>query len=308
LKASENDTPDSLRFQAFESGQLAKDYFLANIPVSGLQYLHFEDQKKGKVKIWITVAITPDHYAVSLPNSPFGGFWCEKGLNSTALEKFIGLVTEYLKARGVKSLTIVQPPKNYEPYSDLVNYLLFKLGWNLKNILSHQFYSGSKKIEKYLLAEGPKIRKKLKASGLTTSHHPISNFDFLKKIKAWNSQKGYESSINEDYLILQVSSYPERYFLLKLEKGDQVLGFVLAVLLTSNSIYYFLSGLDSSKESKGGGDFLLFEFFLLAKEQKVDFIDLGSSDLGDHANHNLMFFKARFSNDISNKLSWSKEF
>ena len=308
MKASENDTPDSLRFQAFESGQLAKDYFLANIPASGLQYVHFEDQKKGKVKIWITVVITHDDHAASLPNSPFGGFWCEKGLNSTALEKFIEMVTEYLKARGVKSLTIVQPPKNYEPYSDLVNYLLFKLGWDLKKILSHQFYSGSKKIEKYLMTEGPKIRKKLKASGLTTSHHPISNFDFLKKIKAWNSLKGYESSINEDYLVQQVSSYPERYFLLKLEKGEQVLGFVLAVLLTSNSIYYFLSGLDSSKESKGGGDFLLFELFLLAKEQKVDFIDLGSSDLGDRANHNLMFFKARFSNDISNKLTWSKEF
>jgi hypothetical protein len=148
----------------------------------------------------------------------------------------------------------------------------------------------------------------LKASGLTTSHHSISNFDFLKKIKAWNSQKGYKSSINEDYLVQQVSSYPERYFLLKLERGDQVLGFVLAVLLTSNSIYYFLSGLDPSKESKGGGDFLLFELFLLAKEQKVDFIDLGSSDVGDRANHSLMFFKARFSNDISNKMSWRKEF
>jgi hypothetical protein len=308
LKALKNDTPDSLSFQVFESGQLAKDYFLANIPVSGLQYLHFEDQKKGKVKIWITVAITPDEHAISLSNSPFGGFWCGKGLNSAALETFIELVTEYLKAKGVKSLTIVQAPKNYESYSDLVNYLLFKLSWNLKSVLSHQFYTGSKKIEKYLLAEGPRIRKKLKASGLTTSHHSISNFDFLKKIKSWNSQKGYKSSINEDYLVQQVSSYPERYFLLKLEKGDQELGFVLAVSLTKNSIYYFLSGLDSSNESKGGGDFLLFELFLLAKEQKVDFIDLGSSDIGDRANHSLMFFKERFSNDISNKMSWSKEF
>jgi hypothetical protein len=308
LKASENDTLDSLRFRTLESVPHAKDYFLANIPVNGLKYLHFEDQKKGKVKIWITVAITPDQHAVSLPNSPFGGFWCEKGLSSTALDTFIELVTECLKVKGVKSLTIVQSPKNYEPYSDLVNYLLFKIGWNLKIVLSHQFYSGPKKIKKYLQTEGPRIRKKLKVAGLTTSHHPISNFDFLKKIKAWNSQKGYKSSINEDHLVHQVSSYPERYFLLKLEKGERVLGFVLAVLLTSNSLYYFLSGMDSCKESKGGGDFMLFELFLLAKEQKVDFIDLGSSDIGDRANHSLMFFKARFSNEISNKMTWSKEF
>lgn len=307
MKALEHTSPDPLRFQTFESSPQAKDYFLANIPGGGLEYLHFEDQKKGKVKIWITLAITSDQRAISLPNLPFGGFWCEKGLNSSILESFIEFLTGKLKARGVKSITIVQAPKNYECHSDLVNYLLFKLGWNLKNVLSHQFYTGSKKITKFLLAEGPRIRRKLKAAGLATSHHSISSFEFLKKIKAWNSQKGYESSLIEDHLVQQVSSYPERYFLLKLEKGEEVVGFVLAVLLTPNSLYYFLSGLDSTKEIKGGGDFLLFELFLLAKEQKVDFIDLGSSDLGARANHSLIFFKARFSNDISNKMSWSKE-
>lgn len=298
---------DVEQFQTYESVDLAKDYFLANIPVNGFHYFHFEYHAKGKVKIWMTVGVNVEMFAVSLPNAPFGGFWCEKRVGSSALESFIKSVTDSLKAKGVKRLTVVQAPKNYEPDSDLVNYLLSKSGWNLNKILSHQFFTGSKKIEKYLKTEGVKIRKKLKSAGLTTRHNSISNFDFLKKIKAWNAQKGYETSIDENQLVQQVSSYPERYFLLKLEQGDQILGFVLAVLLTPNSLYYFLSGLDSSKAVNGAGDFLMYELFLLAKELKVDFIDLGSSDLVENANHSLMFFKARFSNEISNKMTWSKE-
>jgi hypothetical protein len=58
----------------------------------------------------------------------------------------------------------------------------------------------------------------------------------------------------------------------------------------------------------GGGDFLLLELFLLAKDQKVDFIDLGSSDVGECPNYNLMFFKSRFSNEISSKMTWYKDF
>ena len=57
---------------------------------------------------------------------------------------------------------------------------------------------------------------------------------------------------------------------------------------------------------KNGGELILHELFQLAVEQKVDFIDLGSSDLVEGANHSLMFFKSRFGNDISNKITWIK--
>jgi len=307
LKASETATFDSA-FQVLESNGQPKDYFLANIPVKGIQYLDFVSQKKGKTTVWITIGITANLEAMSLPNAPFGGFWFEKGLNSIVLEEFLKSVIEDLQRRGVKRLTINQPPKAYVLQSDLVNYLLFKAGFKLKNVLSHQFFCGAKKIKKFLDSESPKIRKQMKENGLVANHKPISNFDFLKKIKQWNTSKGYEFTVNEANLIQQVSDYPERYFLISLQKGEQIIGYALAVFLTTNSVYYYLSALDSCKEAKGGGDFILLELFLLAREKKVDFIDLGSSDNGDLANHNLIFFKSRFSNEIANKISWSKEF
>ncbi len=284
-----------------------KDYFLANLAQEGfVDFLDFQHQKNGKVRAYITVAINPDNLAVSIPNAPFGGFWCEKGVDSDTLERFIRDVQTELKKLGVKKLQLVQAPKPYESSSELINFLLFRLGFKQVGVLSHQFFCGSKKIKKFLESEGPKYRKKLKAAGLSISHSPIENFEFLDSIKQWNRRKGFQVNLDENQLIRQVSEFPSRYFLIKLTQKSKPVGYALAVKLTSNSIYYFLSALESTETIKNGGDYLLQELFSLAREQKVDFIDLGSSATEEAVNHSLMFFKARFSNDISNKITWIK--
>lgn len=308
MKALANDIHNQDSFQVFESNQLAKDYFLATIPPRGCASFDVALQKKGKNNILITLVITSDQAAVSIPNAPFGGFWSEKSLNAQSFEVFLNSIEQELTGRGIQSLTITQAPKAYESQSDLINYLLFKSGWELKSMVSHQFFCGRKKIKKFLEKESPKLVAKLKAGKLTSSHSQISNFEFLNKIKLWYNQKGFKFNVNEDLLVHQVSSFPDRYFLIKLELKEQTVGYALAVKLTTNSIYYFLSAIDPYIKIASGGDFLLHELFLLAKEEKVDFIDLGSSDLKENANYSLIFFKSRFSNEISNKMTWHKEF
>jgi hypothetical protein len=307
LKRSGNDSINSTPIKVLPSGIIQKDYFLSNLEKEGfVKFLDFQLEKKGKIKISISIAISSDGHAVSIPRAPFGGFWCAKNVNSVTIENFINNLQTELKRLGVMHLKLTQAPKPYEPFSDLINYLLFKLGFNQANILSHHLFIGTKSIKKFLRNEAPKIQKKLQTSALSISHGTIASFEFLKKIKLWNSRKGYQVGLDENQLINQVSEFPDRYFLIQLDSREGAVGYALAVKLTSNSIYYFLSAIDTSSMVKNGGDFLLYELFLLAKEQKVDFIDLGSSDIESGANHSLMFFKSRFSNDISNKITWEK--
>jgi len=84
-----------------------------------------------------------------------------------------------------------------------------------------QFYFRFKKKRKIPFWLESKNSQKLKASGLTTRHHSISNLDFLKDQKLGIVKKGYKSSLNEDLLgsagFFQLSRV--RYFLLKLERG-----------------------------------------------------------------------------------------
>ncbi|WP_225586779.1 hypothetical protein [Algoriphagus sp. Y33] len=285
-----------------------KDYFLSNTPSDAYQdQLDFIWEKKQKPKAIITFAISKRGEAVSLPQSPFGGLWIHDGLSSASLEAFILAIVEEMNHRSVHTISITQSPKPYEPQVDLINYLLFKSGFEHKKVLSHHVFIGKKKIKKLVQKESMKIQKKSKSSGLKTSHSSISNFGFLKEIRSWNAQKGYEVAIDENRIVQQVSEYPDRYFLITLSKDGQAIGYSLCVKLTSDSLYYFLSAINPKIPVKIGGELILNELFQLAVEQKVSFIDLGSSDLEEGANHSLMFFKSRFSNDICNKITWDKK-
>lgn len=285
-----------------------KEYFLSNFQSESFQdQLDFIWDKNQKAKASITFAISKSGEAVSLPQAPFGGFWIHDSLSSSSLEAFILAVIEEMSHRGIQSICLTQSPKPYEPQFDLINYLLFKNGFEQTKVLSHHFFLGKKKIKKLVQKESTKLQKKSRNSGLNISHSPISNFGFLKDIRLWNTQKGYEVAIDENRIIQQVSEYPDRYFLITMSKNEEAIGYSLGVKLTSDSIYYFLSAINPKISVKNGGELILYELFLLAVEEKVDFIDLGSSDLAEGANHSLMFFKSRFSNDICNKITWVKK-
>ncbi|MEB2776042.1 hypothetical protein SYJ56_12035 [Algoriphagus sp. D3-2-R+10] len=308
MESFKKEISESHELRVISSLKEEKDYFLSNFPFDNYQdHLDFLWEKKHKSKAHITFAISKSGEAISLPQSPFGGFWIHEGLSSASLEAFILAIIDELNHRGIHSISLTQSPKPYEPHFDLINYLLFKSGFDQEKVLSHHFFIGKKKIKKLAQKESAKIQAKSKNVGHKVSHSSISNFGFLKEIRSWNTQKGYEVALDENKIVQQVSQYPDRYFLITMSKHGVAIGYSLGVKLTSDSLYYFLSAINPKISVKYGGELILNELFQLAVEQKVNFIDLGSSDLEDGANHSLMFFKSRFSNDICNKITWVKK-
>ncbi|MBN3582910.1 GNAT family N-acetyltransferase [Algoriphagus aestuarii] len=284
-----------------------KDYLIANFPLEGTaELLDFFLLKKNRKKAYITFAIGVNNDAISLPNAPFGGFFILEKIHSESIDWFISRIQSHLKVRGIKSIEITNAPKPYEENCDLINYLLFKNGFRQENVLCHQFFIGKKKIKKWSSQEQTKYERKIADSEISTSCTAITNFSFLKSIKEWNKGRGFEVKLEENRIIQQVAEYPERYFLISLFYDDQVIAHCLAVKLFDDTIYYFLSAIDPKTTVKNVGEILLYQLFKLAAEQKVKLIDLGSSDLGKFANHPLLFFKSRFSNDNSNKITWTK--
>ena len=191
--------------------------------------------------------------------------------SSASLEAFMMAVIEELEGRGIKSITITQAPKPYQPYADLISYLLFRSGFVQEKVVSHQFFIGRKKLKKLAQKEFSKLQAKSKNSDLQVSHSSISNFGFLKEIKSWSTQKGYGIAVDEKRIVQQVSEYPHRYFLITLSKNAEPIGYSLGVKLTSNSLYYFLSAINPKITVKNGGELIINELFQLAVEQKVDF-------------------------------------
>ncbi|GAB3217461.1 hypothetical protein J0A67_00475 [Algoriphagus aestuariicola] len=297
---------DSHELAVYSSIEESFPYFLRSCPTVGYpKQLDFRWLKKGKVKASITFAISERAEAISLPQSPFGGIFVEISLSSAELEKFVKAVVEELRRRQISLVKIVQPPKPYESGFDLINYLLYKNGFAQESVLSHQFFIGKKKIKKLAKKEQSKFQTKAKEMGAKVQAGPIQNFGFLQEIRAWNREKGFDANFDDKRLIAHVSEYPERYFLISVLKEDKAVAHTLAVQLTPDSFYYFLSAIQPRCALKNVGELCLFQLFQLAAEHNSNFIDLGSSDTDAGANHSLIFFKSRFSNDVCNKISWS---
>lgn len=306
MEAFKKKNTESYELKVIPSFEKKWDYFLRNFPNQG-----FSDQldvlwiKKGKVRASISFAISKEGEAFSLPQSPFGGFWLEESLSSEALEGFVQALVQEFSKREMTQINITEAPKPYNSANDLVNYLLFKNGFEQKEVLSHHFFLGRRKIKKLLLKERPGILLKEKEAGVKVIYGPIQSFGFLQEIKSWNLQRGYSVNLDENRIIQQVSSYPERYFLITILKDKEAIGYSLVVKLTRDSLYYYLSALNPKAPLKNGGELIFHKLFQIAFEQKAEFLDLGSSDLKTSANHSLMFFKSRFANDISNKITWT---
>lgn len=297
------DSSYDFSFREMEVGD--KDYFLSGIKsVSEATYFQCEILKKGQLKLEIQVALLPDGSAVSLPNAPFGGFWVYDDVNSEVFASFLNSWVFFLKEKGAKEIKITQAPCTYMSHSDWVEYFLQKQGFELIHIFNHQFLEGKKRLKTELKTLLSKYSKKVKDNNLKVSVGNIQSFNFLNQIKSWNQSRGYSVSFDENQLIAQVSTYPERYFVLSVMQEAVPVGHALAVKLTSNSVYYFLSAIDPKAKVKIIGELIMVHLLKLAVEQKASFLDLSSSEVEGEPNHSLMFFKSKFANCSHNKMVW----
>lgn len=299
----------SVEVQFSASTPIDHSYFLLKVDsAADSQLLTFRLLKKEKIKALLKIVILQNGEAVSLPNLPFGGIWIPGQIHSDELHFFVREILQELQHRNCSSVKIIQPPKPYEKYSELIGNVLFKEGFTPELVHSHQFFLGKKKLKSEVKAFSDKYRKSLQSSGLTVKKGPVQNLNFLSDIRRWNSEKGYLTLFDENRLIHQVSEFPERYFQISLMQGGVAIAHCLAVKLLSDSIYYYLSAIRPNSNLSNGGDLLLQSLFQLAAEKKTEFIDLGSSEVDLEINSSLMFFKARYSNDISNKVTWTRSF
>ena len=297
---------DGYRLLITKKPEFKPEYlFDTHSPEFSDEYLIYQWVKKQKIRASVVFRLDDSQGAISLPRAPFGGIKIQGRLLSEGMDQFISEVVLDLRNRGARKIVITQRPKPYEDFAELIQYLLYKHGFRVDRILNHQFFIGKKKIKHWIKEEGGRFEKKRKEQGIEVDKGPIRNFQFVSKISEWNSLRGYAENLDQNSIVQQVSSFPDRYFELSLRKDEEIIAAALLVGLTPGSLYYYKSGIDPKTDFKQLGDILLHQLFLMAADLKVNFIDLGSSDLDTGANHQLIFFKSRFTNDQYNKISWS---
>ncbi|UCS95827.1 GNAT family N-acetyltransferase [Echinicola marina] len=300
--------PKNYDFVLHENPSDVHDYFLQEgILSKGDRYFCAKLLKKNKCKMLLYFVLLSNGQAVSLKNTPFGGFWVEKKVSSEAVQYFLEELIVHLKKIPCRSLKVVQAPGLYESNNALIHYILYSKGFELKGMLLHQFLEDRKIIKGLLMAKLPKHKKKMKKLGYSVEQGSIKSFNFLKDIQQWRRIRGHEYNVQEESLINQISSFPDRYFLVSIYHDETPVSHVLCVKLTSNSLYYYLPAINPQMQVTYSGEAMMLEVIQLGDALGVDFIDFGSSDLDGATNHSLIRFKSKFANATANKLTWILE-
>ncbi len=251
------------------------------------------------------LAVLESGEVISVPGLPFGGFWFDDKIGLDVLVTFVTELKAFLKSQQATHLIIHQAPLSYESCTDLCNYLLHQEEFKLDKATAHHLFEGKKKIKKMVGKELPKVLIKAKENKLQIRVGNIQSFGFLQDIKLWNETKGIYSLYEEDFLIRQVSTYPERFFLVSIAQDERLIGHLLAIKITSHSLFMMASAISPKTKVKIVGETLMIHLFKLAADQKVDFIDLGPSEREGKAISSVIFFKSKYANLVQNQLTWS---
>jgi hypothetical protein len=283
------------------------DYFLQEFkPNDAKLFLVGRIWKKDQEKASLFISIDENDFANSLPNLPFGGLWTQESISSDVLGEFISFLLDSLSQLRVKKIAITQAPAAYGNQADLFSYLLFKSGFGLENLLNHQVLCGKKRIKKWLTQNFNKLHKKAKENKFNVTTGNIQSFTFLEEIAAWKEDRGHKQPLDENRLIQQVSTYPERYFVITVLHNGTAVAHALAVKLTGDSLYYFYSAINPKNQLRLTGQLMMVYLLKLAAEQKVGLLDLGSSESNDEPNHKLIYFKNKYTDAFCNKPTWVK--
>ncbi|MCH7400637.1 hypothetical protein ACFOUP_11750 [Belliella kenyensis] len=298
---------DSHSFLIKETEGEQHDYFLQAFDASDTKLLlEASIIKKGNCLALITFSINEAKEASSLPQSPFGGLWSMGKIESESLLGFIEFVTSSLRNLGISKISIIQAPSSYEKCSALFTYLLFKSNFQLEKVLSHQLMKSKKLIKKWVESHYPKLNKKAKENAYNVKMGNIQSFSFLDEIASWKEDRGHMPHKDLDRLILQVSNFPERYFVITIIHEGKSVAHALAVKLTQDVLYYFYSAINPKNQLNLTGKLLIANLIKLAYEQKVSLLDFGSSEVNELINHKLMFFKSNYAEAYENRETWVK--
>jgi hypothetical protein len=262
--------------------------------------------KKGKIIVEIYFVIQ-ENQAISLPNSPYGGFFSKGDFSLKAFDTFLSEIISFFKAKGLSKIQIAQAPVFLEKKSEEFNYLLTLKGFHPESILCHQVCLGKEAIQAKSRWLIKKHAERIDFRGYEIKVNEIKNVDLLLQIKNWNTLRGYKIPWSEKKLIKDIKNFPDRYYSISVFHNNEAVGHAVAVHTFPKHLYYFISGIDPVNQYVHTGEFLMTGLFQLASMLDVETLDLGSSQIDDRPNYSLMHFKKRFSNLGLNKWKWVKD-
>lgn len=241
--------------------------------------------------------------------SPFGGIEFTNLVDNKTIFHFIEFVYEKLKGRGVKDLMIVNPPHGYDPPRQaVIETFMLNLGFTVSTSEVGSFITVSEK--PFLVILHPRKKRKLSQTLLSELQFKILSNDSLSEIYSFietqRKEKNYQLSISLEHLRKSVGKLNDVYKFFAVFDGDKVVAASVAVIVSKNILYHFIS--DHIRKVGDAKPVLLLMngIYDYCVRSNIKLLDLGTSAKESQPNFKLIKFKSEIGGQTTHKFTFMK--
>ncbi len=248
-----------------------------------------------------------DKKAISIPESPFGGFniRATKGYH---LDEFVFKIIDHLKAKQIDEIIIKSPTNFYLSEVEQTSIQgLLNLGFCIdEEAINHHIVVTDANFDEIIHEMQKRKIKKAKTFNLNFREYKLSEistvYAFINKCRI---QKGVSINISLPQLLNAFKAIPESYKAFVVEMEDNIIAATIAVKVNDQVIYNYLPASDQAYNFLSPMVFLLNGLYAFCQSNNFKVIDLGISTLNNHPQDSLIKFKERMGGIMSKKLTYT---
>jgi hypothetical protein len=250
-----------------------------------------------------------DGEAKSPLQSPFGSVLFSEHLSLQVLFKFLVFVEEQLRLKGVKQITIKNPPELYFPESIAsLQVLLFNLNYQVSRAEIGSLIPVGKEV--YLDKLEPWERRKYHMAvkkGFDVRQLSVVDLEdvylFIARCREVQSRK---LSLSWEQLKRIADTFTDRFVLFAIYQSDVLVAASINLVVTKDVLYNFYGAHDRQFNKYSPVVMLMNTLYTYCQTNGFTYLDLGTSATGNEPNFSLLDFKVRLGAKSTQKLTFQK--
>lgn len=240
--------------------------------------------------------------------SPFGSFIFSDSLTENDLEKFIAFCEAQLRNRNIKTITLKNQPEIYSSRNTMLANSLSRLKYKVEleeasaviKVTDEGFDSGLHKSEKKRL-------RKCRESGLTFDLIDLSQLQKVYTfLEACRREKGYALSMSYTEIKKLAEAFPDRIMLTAVIDRNKIVAANISIRVYQHVLYNFYHDHAGEYDQLSPVVLLNEGLYIFCQENRIEFLDLGTSMIEGKLNESLFTFKVNLGAKPSRKLTVSK--
>lgn len=246
--------------------------------------------------------------ASSSIKSPFGTIESSDHLPPDVLYNLLGFAEDSVRHLGVRKIIIKNPPLHYDLIKgSLLQVFFFNLGYTVINAevgtvrtTNNDFTGELNRLERRKLNQSDNSNLSCK---LLSNERKREVYSFISTCR---QRKGYALSMTFEDLQQVMVQFPDRYLLIGVFLGEEMIAASVAVRITSEILYNFYADHAEAYDHLSPVVLLVKGLYEYCQQHGMSLLDYGTSAVDGQPNFGLLNFKLRLGGKPSPKLTFEK--